>query len=333
MTQEYLSVIQNFANAKVLVIGDVMLDTYWWGNTNRISPEAPVPVIDVQKVEHRAGGAANVALNTISFGAATFLCGVVGDDENGKLLKQLLVEKNINIDGLIVSTHRKTTQKNRAMSRNQQLLRFDIEDKNDLDSDTSDIFILTIQNLLEKHNIEVIILQDYDKGVLNQNNINSIIKLASKYQIKFVVDPKFKHFFHYTGAFIFKPNLKEALDAMPFNFNQFDEILLSLYMKQLIAKLNVEYLILTLSEHGIASIDQKNNFFYHPVIPRNIVDVSGAGDSVIAILALCGIQNLPMNKTIYLANIVGGLACESVGVTPITLFQLQQQLQVLKSPC
>lgn len=329
MTQDDTSIITHFSNLRILVVGDVMLDTYWWGDTHRISPEAPVPVVEVSRIEHRLGGAANVALNTSSLGATTFLAGVVGEDENAQVFQQILVQQNINTDALIFAKNRKTTQKNRILSRNQQQLRLDIEDQSSIDIPTAQKLLDAIKSIVVQQNIQAIILQDYDKGLFSESTISSIIRIAKQFQIPVAVDPKFKNFFHYSGAYIFKPNLKETLDALSLDFLGYEKNNLHSFMKNVLKLLQVEHLIITLSQHGIAGIDANNHFFHHPAQKRNIVDVSGAGDTVIALLALCSITKIPIEKAAYLANIAGGMVCERVGVTPITQQEMIMQIKAL----
>lgn len=320
-------VFNNFSQTHVLIVGDVMIDTYWWGDTNRISPEAPVPVVDISKTEHRLGGAANVALNTVSLGATTSLCSVIGNDENAVILKNLLEENNINAFNIAESNFRKTTQKNRVMSRNHQLLRFDVEHKEDLNNEEFTLFCEAFNNAIAaKPNI--IILQDYNKGVLTEKSIAYVLQKASELNIPVAVDPKLKNFSAYKNVALFKPNLKETKEALHISIDKKKPEEIHAATALLQQQLNAESILITLSEYGAAG-RSKNECFIIPAHERNIADVSGAGDTVIAVAALCISQQLNFEFTAQLANIAGGLVCEAAGVTPINKNKLQQQATLL----
>jgi D-glycero-beta-D-manno-heptose-7-phosphate kinase len=320
-------VFENFTQTHVLIVGDVMLDTYWWGDTNRISPEAPVPVVDIAKTEHRLGGAANVALNTVSLGAKTSVCSLVGNDDNAFILKKLLQENNITTSFIAESNSRKTTQKNRVMSRNHQLLRFDVEHKEDLNDAELIVFQKAVDAAFnEKPNI--IILQDYNKGVLTQKSIIYILDKAQQLNIPVAVDPKLNNFSAYKNVALFKPNLKETKEALHISIDKSKPEEIHHATAVLQQHLNAENILITLSEYGAAG-RSKNKSFIFPAHERNIADVSGAGDTVIAVAALCISQQLNFELTAQLANIAGGLVCEAAGVTPIDKFKLQQQATLL----
>ncbi len=320
-------VFNNFSKTHVLIVGDVMIDTYWWGDTNRISPEAPVPVVDISKTEHRLGGAANVALNTVSLGATTSLCSIIGNDENAVILKNLLAENNINAFNIAESSFRKTTQKNRVMSRNHQLLRFDVEHKDDLNNEEFTLFTEAFNKAIAaKPNI--IILQDYNKGVLTEKSIAYVLQKAGELNIPVAVDPKLKNFSAYKNVALFKPNLKETKEALHISIDKKNPEAIHAATALLQQQLNAENILITLSEYGAAG-RSKSEHFIIPAHERNIADVSGAGDTVIAVAALCISQQLNFEFAAQLANIAGGLVCEAAGVTPINKNKLQQQATLL----
>lgn len=320
-------VFNNFHKTHVLIVGDVMIDTYWWGDTNRISPEAPVPVVDISKTEHRLGGAANVALNTVSLGATTSLCSIVGNDENAVILKNLLAQNSINAFNIAESNFRKTTQKNRVMSRNHQLLRFDVEHKDNLNNEEFILFTEAFNNAIAtKPNI--IILQDYNKGVLTEKSIAYVLQKAKELNIPIAVDPKLKNFSAYKNVALFKPNLKETKEALHISIDMKSPEEIHAATALLQQQLNAENILITLSEYGVAG-RSKNKHFIIPAHERNIADVSGAGDTVIAVAALCISQQINFEFAAQLANIAGGLVCEAAGVTPINKNKLLQQATLL----
>jgi D-glycero-beta-D-manno-heptose-7-phosphate kinase len=211
---DFDKLFQDFTQLKVAVVGDVMLDTYWWGNVDRISPEAPVPVVAVTKKEQRIGGAGNVALNIASLGASVHMLSVLGKDEDGEQLTALLQQNNINTKYLVQSEKRTTTNKIRIISRNQHMMRLDAEMADDMDAADEDRLLYAFENYIAAENPDVVILEDYNKGVLTENIIRKIIVLCKHHHILTAVDPKRKNFFAYEGADIFKPNLKEVKEGL-----------------------------------------------------------------------------------------------------------------------
>jgi len=318
------NVFKKFEGTNCLVIGDVMLDTYWWGESERMSAEAPVAVVDVQNTDHRLGGAANVALNTQALGANTVLCSVIGNDENGKLIQQLLKQHQLSTDSILISDSRKSTQKNRVMSRHKQMLRFDVESKHELSEKEFEALTKKIAAVLDNGNINIIILQDYNKGLLTAGLIAWVLQQAAERNIPVAVDPKSHNFFEYKNVALFKPNLKEIREALNtyIDKNSTDSILNA--SKLLMQKLHCDKILITLSEKGIFGYSAAEHFLF-PAYERNIADVSGAGDTVIAVAALCISQQLDFELTARLSNIAGGLVCEAVGVTPINKEKFLQQ--------
>lgn len=319
---------QQFTLLKAGVIGDVMLDTYMWGHVDRISPEAPVPVVSLDKKEYRIGGAANVALNLASLGATVSMLSVIGADDDGKQLQQLLEQKDIRTDFLLTSAKRITTSKTRIISRNQQMMRLDNEITNDLGYEDEQRMILAIQMFIAQEKPDVIIFEDYNKGVLTETVIQKAIDLCRHNGIITTVDPKRKNFFAYKAVDVFKPNLKEVKDGLNLLLEQVNEENLRSIHTQLQEKLNHAISFITLSEKGV--FYQKGNDA--AVIPshlRYIADVSGAGDTVIAVASLVYAATNDVQLMAEMANIAGGLVCEEVGTAAIKKDRLLQECKHL----
>lgn len=312
-----------FSKLRVLVIGDVMVDSYIWGQVSRISPEAPVPVVLASKKEKRLGGAANVALNVQALGATPIPCAIVGNDVDGDFFINRLKERDIPGKGVIISEERETTVKERVLSGAHQLLRVDSESDKDLSAIEQKSLLAHIKNLLPE--CDVVIFEDYDKGVINKTVIAETISEANRLGIPTVVDPKKRNFLDYKGATLFKPNLKELREGMKIEVDPTDLDSLKAASKALQDALEAQMVMVTLSEHGVFI---KDNGHAH-VIPahvRQISDVSGAGDTVISIVA-CGLAaGLDAKRTAALANLGGGLVCEHVGVVPVDKQDLKNEV-------
>lgn len=323
------ALFEAFNGKRVLVVGDVMTDAYINGQVTRMSPEAPVPVVDLQTQEQRIGGAGNVALNLIALGAKAILASVIGQDTPGQELQQMLSKAGIQTDALIVSSERKTTIKTRVISNGKQLLRIDSEDQHDLSSTETQVLQEAILQLLNQ-GIDGLLLEDYNKGVLTTELIEWLIAEANARQIPIAVDPKKKNFFAYKGCTLFKPNLKELKEGLQIDFNyQKDPSALHKAIEQLQNQLKSRYTFVTLSEHGVQLYDG-NTHHHQPAHIRNIADVSGAGDTVIATTCLCLICGASPSLIAALANLAGGLVCESPGVVSINKEKLlQEALQLI----
>lgn len=315
---------EQFTSLKVGVIGDVMMDSYLWGNVDRISPEAPVPIIVLEKKEQRIGGAANVALNIASLGASVSMLSLAGDDDDGKQLKQLLNEKNIKTDFLLSSAKRITTNKTRIISRNQQMMRVDNETTADLGYEDENRLILALQTYIAQEKPNVIILEDYNKGVLTELVIKKTIELCKHNSIITAVDPKRKNFFAYKGVDIFKPNLKEVKDALNILASGTDVGALDDIHEKLKAQLHHQISFITLSEKGVFYKNGEESAIL-PSHIRNISDVSGAGDTVIATAALVYAATKNTNLMAAVSNIAGGLVCEEVGTAAINKERLLKE--------
>ncbi len=316
VTLELTKLFDDFSQIKAAIVGDIMLDTYWWGNVERISPEAPVPVVALDRKELRLGGAANVALNTVSLGAATVLFSVIGNDEDGETLIQLLNKNNIRTDHIVKSSDRITTNKTRIISRNQHMLRLDAEMTKELNEAEQHALLQKFAAFVETQSPSVVIFEDYNKGVLTENVIKQMISICVKNNIVTTADPKRKNFFSYNNVTIFKPNLKEVKDGLNVLLDDVNEEFLRDIHQQLHQKLQHSISLITLSEKGIF-YQQKAQSNIIPTHVRNIADVSGAGDTVIAVASLVYACTKNIHLTAAIANIAAGLVCEEVGTVAI----------------
>ena len=303
-----------FNGLKVLIVGDVMVDSYLWGKVDRISPEAPVPIVHVQKREKRLGGAANVALNVQAMGATPILCSVIGSDADGGGFIKLLESNKMPTQGIVASDSRTTTIKHRILSGSQQMLRIDSEVDHTINSKENTLLLQKIKQLAPT--CDVIIFQDYDKGVLCRENIESIIEIAAAHAIPTIVDPKKRNFLHYNGVTLFKPNLKELREGLKVDFDVSRREELQKVVSLLREKMHLTAALVTLSERGVY-IDYAEEKHLIPAHIRQISDVSGAGDTVVSVAALCLALQLSPSLIASLSNLGGGLVCEYVGVVPI----------------
>lgn len=324
----YKELFDKFNGLRVLVIGDVMMDAYVLGKVTRISPEAPVPIVSLDDEDERIGGAGNVALNLVSLGAKPIIATAVGTDSNGEKLSILLESNGISIDGVIFSEKRKTTVKTRVISDKQQLLRIDSEDTFPISNSEEEQLISRIEKLIES-GLDAIIFEDYNKGVLTEKLISKVVELAQIKNIPTAVDPKKENFLAYRNVTLFKPNLKELKEGLNVDFNisntklEFEQA-----VNNLEGKLNNEISFITLSEHGVF-IKNSSKKHYAKAHLRNISDVSGAGDTVIAVATLCLATKLEIEQIAEISNIAGGLVCEKSGVVSIDKQELLQEVEEL----
>tara|TARA_B110000438_G_scaffold292993_1_gene332145 strand:- start:1025 stop:1996 length:972 start_codon:yes stop_codon:yes gene_type:complete len=313
-------ILYQFETKRVLIIGDAMIDAYMWGSIHRMSPEAPIPVVEIEKRESRLGGAANVALNIQSLGATPILFAVIGNDYQGDLFLNLMKEQNLSCEGIQKINNRNTTVKTRIISDNKHVLRVDEERTDTINDDN-------LSNQLEKmileNDFDVVIFEDYNKGLLSTKLIQKSIAAARQKGIPTIVDPKKDNFFAYKGVDVFKPNLKEIKEGLNVDFDVQSEAELSKNVEILRDKLDAKGIMLTLSEHGIYFQNSKN-VYREPAHKRNIIDVSGAGDTVVSVAALALACGLDSEYMMRIANLAGGLVCEKVGVVPIQKLDLLQ---------
>ncbi|NVN95576.1 MAG: D-glycero-beta-D-manno-heptose-7-phosphate kinase [Bacteroidetes bacterium] len=325
---------KSFNSVKVLIIGDVMLDSYLWGKVDRISPEAPVPVVVVNNRENRLGGAANCALNVQALGAEPILCSVIGDDIKGAEFIDLLHDNKISDIGILRSKNRITTTKFRIIGNNAQMLRVDEEITDNLNDSDNEIFINLIQKIIATNKIGSVIFQDYDKGVITSTLIEKLIPIFNELNIPIAVDPKKRNFHLYKNVSLFKPNLKELKEGLKLEFDVESITELSAAVNLLLEKHNVRIALTTLSEKGIyLSCNSRDRGRINEIIPahiRTIADVSGAGDTVISTAAICLALDMKAYDIAFISNLAGGLVCEELGVVPIDKKQLFAELKSLK---
>ena len=326
----YKDLFDKFNGLRILVIGDVMLDAYVMGKVNRISPEAPVPIVSLENEDARIGGAGNVALNLLALGAKPIICGVIGEDSSGDKLLNLFEKNGISTDGLVKSMVRKTTVKTRVISNKQQLLRIDSESTFPLLESEEIKLNNTIQNIINQ-GIDGIIFEDYNKGVLTDSVIQNTIKIAKEKDIPTAVDPKKENFLSYKGVSLFKPNLKELKEGLNLNFDfNSNKDLFEKGIEVLEEKLQNEISFVTLSENGVF-IKNQTEKYYLPAHMRSISDVSGAGDTVIAVATLCLISGASTKQIAEISNLAGGLVCEKSGVVSISKNDLLKEVSELLS--
>jgi rfaE bifunctional protein kinase chain/domain len=311
-----------FEGLKVAIIGDVMIDKYIYGKVDRISPEAPVPVVHAERREMRLGGAANVALNVAALGAEPLLCSIVGDDAEGQNFTQLLQKRGMTDKGIIKSQQRITTLKERVLSGSQHMLRVDTESRHPL----NELEQRTFHHLLERvlPEADVIIFEDYDKGTITPPTIEAVMTIARQQGIPVVVDPKKENFMAYKGVTLFKPNLKELKEGLKIELNTSDKEAVERAVEQLREALNAEQVLLTLSDKGMYYRTAELALWREAHL-RMISDVSGAGDTVISIAALGLAAGLPPETLSALANLGGGLVCEYIGVVPVPTERLKEE--------
>jgi rfaE bifunctional protein kinase chain/domain len=315
-----------------MIIGDVMVDSYLWGKVERISPEAPIPIVALKRRENRMGGAANVAMNIRSMGATPLLCSVIGDDDKGTVFIDLLQRENIDTVGIIRNHRRITTTKFRIFGNNNQMLRVDEEVDSDLsEHDTNELFA-RVESIISAEKIDCIIFQDYNKGVITQSLISKVVGLARSNGIPVTVDPKKRNFDAFTGVTLFKPNLKELREGLKSDFANDDREELIKAAQILRKRLDCEFIMTTLSEQGVmfsmAENGEEKNIFI-PAHLRSVADVSGAGDTVISVASLCLAKKCSPYEIAYISNLAGGLVCEEAGVVPVNKDKLLKETLAL----
>jgi len=325
------NLFKSFSTQKVLIIGDVMLDTYLWGKVDRISPEAPVPVVMIDRRENRLGGAANVALNIQSLGGIPILCSLVGNDFRGDDFISLLQQNNLIETGIIKSDERITTTKFRIIGNKAQMLRVDEETQKELSENEFVKLSEKIEYILNSNKISCVVFQDYDKGVITKNLLDKLIPKLNEFNIPIAVDPKKKNFSYYKDVTLFKPNFKELKEGMKLDLTIDNEDGLSQAVNELLEKQNIRIVMATLSEKGVyLSCNSRDKGRFSTLIPahvRMVADVSGAGDTVIGTAALCLSLGLKAYDIAYISNLAGGMVCEYIGVVPIDKHKLLSELK------
>lgn len=322
-------VFNKFSELNVLIIGDAMVDSYLWGKVDRISPEAPIPIVTVTKQENRLGGAGNVSLNIQALGANPILVSIIGDDEKGRIFTELLEENRLTNEGIFVDETRMTTVKTRIISGGQQISRVDQEISSLIDNEFEKRIFEKIQTIIDNKHIDIVIFVDYDKGIITPWLIKNIIELAKSKNILTVADPKSRNFNNYQHVDLFKPNFKEFRDGLNLQIEKTNMEELKKVSENFKKGNQIGLLFITLSELGVFLTNGvKQN--YYPAEVRDIADVSGAGDSVVATASLCLAAGLPIPFMAKLSNLAGGLVCEKLGVVPIDLEQLKKEAKKIQ---
>lgn len=323
--QEHIrELFRSFNNLNVLIIGDVMVDNYVWGKVTRLSPEAPVPIVTVEKKEKRLGGAANVALNVQALGANPILCSVIGADNEGLAFLELMKKQKLSQKGILKSRQRPTTIKTRIIGNHHQLVRVDEESEEDISPNETQNLLTLINYIIHHDKIDVIIFEDYNKGLITPKLIQKVVEFAKQKNIPICVDPKKKHFHAYKSVTLFKPNLKELKEALKLDADELSIQELQKIVSQYRVKQKINTILVTLAERGML-INTKTDKIHVPAHIRKIADVSGAGDTVISVAALCEAMRCDPFLIVSLANLAGGLVCEEVGVVPINKNRLLEE--------
>ena len=325
LNQTQLEALSNaFSRVRIAVVGDLMLDRYTFGSVSRISPEAPVPVLEIESEQARLGGAANVGHNILGLGATPLMLGVVGDDTSGLILKGIFTDLGFPLDGIVTDHSRPTTVKTRVIAGSQQMLRLDHEVKHEISRETEDRLIAALTARIDE--LDGIILEDYNKGVVTKSVIRRVIALGVEHNKPVFVDPKAQNFFEYQGCTVFKPNRKEVEDALGTRITNEDETTAA--GLRLLDMLKAENVLLTLGEKGMMLFERVPHDggepFAIPTRAREVADVSGAGDTVIATLSVAMACGMDIREAAELANRAAGLVIEEVGIVPIYREQLVQ---------
>ncbi len=320
-SKEIKQVFKRFDGMRIMIIGDVMVDSYMWGRVDRISPEAPIPIVSVNKRENRPGGAANVALNVQALGAKPILCSVTGNDAYRQLFREMMEQSGLDSAGILSDSKRRTTVKTRIISGNQQLIRVDEEVNDIINRHTEKELIEVIKKLLSSEKIDAVIFEDYDKGVITPSLIGEVREIAAGNGILLAADPKKRNFGHYRSMDLLTPNLKELSGGLRIDIDRNDIGGIEAGARKLQENNSIRYLLVTLSEMGIYLMHNKEGTLV-PTEVRDVADVSGAGDTVIAVATACLAAGCSPRHMAMVANLAGGQVCEKVGVVPVSKEQL-----------
>jgi len=326
-SSEIKKVFKSFGDYRILIIGDAMLDAYMWGKVDRISPEAPIPIIASTNLENRLGGAANVALNIKSMGANPYLCSVIGDDDKGEILLQRLEMRGIPSKGIIKNRERKTTVKTRIISNNQHLLRIDEEESSPVGEHLEKDLLQKITGILDGYSIQAVVFEDYDKGVITPFLIEEVTRRAKEKGIPVLADPKKRNFHHYRNVDLFKPNFRELKEGLNLTIDKTDTKGIVDAIKPLHTDWKNKLVFITLSELGVLISDGQKHYSL-PAEVRDIADVSGAGDTLIGVSSLFLAAGFSPKDIAGIANLAGGLVCEKVGVVPVDKDDLLEELLI-----
>ena len=318
-TKKLLKIIKNFGKAKILVIGDIMLDEFVWGKVSRISPEAPVPVVEVTKENITFGGAANVAQNIKSLGGQGLLLGVIGNDYNGERLIEMLKEAGYGTEGIIVDALRPTSIKTRVIAQHQQVVRFDRETKEELSNRTHRNIVEFLRSRLSE--FDGVIVSDYGKGLINKGIISSILEFKKKNGIVVSVDPKIRNFRFYKGVTVITPNQQEAEEACGFEIDS-TKALIKAGM-HLVRKYETDAILITRGEYGMSLFQKDGTVKHIPTIAKEVYDVTGAGDTVISTLSLALAAGAPWLDACIISNHAAGIVVGKIGTATASAKELE----------
>lgn len=322
---EVNQIFDRFKEMRAIVIGDAMVDSYMWGKVERVSPEAPIPIVSVTQRENRLGGAANVSLNLQALGATPYLFAVIGNDDKGRKFRKLLEKNKLSCEGIFIDPKRNTTLKTRIISKGQHIARVDEESTDFIEPEMEISLVAAVEKLIQNERIDVIIFVDYDKGVITTTLFDKINKLAKENEIPVSVDPKKRNFHHYNNISLFKPNFMEFVDGIGISIRKGDLDTLKKVAEEFKQNQNFKLIFITLSELGVfISNDVKEQ--YYPAEIRYIADVSGAGDTVISVASLAMAAGLHPKIIAMMSNLAGGLVCEKLGVVPVNKEQLLKEM-------
>jgi len=310
-----MEITENFSKVKVLIVGDIMLDRYWWGSVSRISPEAPVPIVTLDKTSLLAGGAANVAANVAGLGAKPYLVGIIGEDEEAKIFSEVLREANISYSFLVPLKNRRTTVKTRIVAHNQHVVRIDQENTRELSKKEEIVVFKKIEAIIDE--VDIVIISDYAKGLITEEIAKRLITKSASQRKKILVDPKGRDYSKYSGATLLTPNQKEAVQAT--DIDDYKEDSLEKSGNILLENLSLEALLITRGEKGMMLFQKNKEIANLKALARKVYDVTGAGDTVIASLAVMLASGADFREAANIANISAGLVVEQIGTTAISL--------------
>ena len=317
-----MEITENFSKVKVLIVGDIMLDRYWWGSVSRISPEAPVPVVTLNKTSLLPGGAANVAANVAGLGAKPYLVGIIGEDAEARMFSEALREANISSSFLVPLKNRRTTVKTRIVAHNQHVVRIDQENTHALSKEEEQSVFKKIESLIDE--VDIVIISDYAKGLITEELAKRLITKTVSQKKKILVDPKGKNYSKYKGATLITPNQKEAVQAT--NIDEYEEDSIEKSGNMLLDNLSVEALLITRGEKGMTLFQKNKEIANLKALARKVYDVTGAGDTVIASLAVMLASGADFLEAANIANISAGLVVEQIGTTAISVETLRKVL-------
>ncbi len=321
-SDRFEDIVRGFSGKRVAVIGDLMIDRYLWGSVRRISPEAPVPIVDIESETIALGGAANVGNNLFYLDVVPLMMGVVGTDTIGSVLIEILTNNQMPTDGVIKDPSRQTSEKTRVIAHDQHVVRADRESRYDIDENVQKKLLDHLESVIDT--VDAVILQDYNKGVLTVDVIHGSIEIANRHKKPIAVDPKINSFFEYKNITLFKPNTREIEQSMGVVLGDDDHV--AEVGRKLCERVNCRYLLITRGEKGMMLFDGTDTCFNVPTQARKIHDVSGAGDTVISTIVSAMIGGAEIKEAATLANQAAGVVCEEVGITPITLDKLRRAI-------